>query len=90
MNGGVNKFYYKVASCWLFLQSHTTMHGSMNIKFGKLLYLVGDLFELNRSELFVYQDSDVCSCLCAGSITQSDVTIWKSGLNIIQQNVCRL
>jgi len=27
-----NKFYYKVASCWLFLQSHTTMHGSMNIK----------------------------------------------------------
>jgi hypothetical protein len=28
-----NKFYYKVASCWLFLQSHTTMHGSTNIKF---------------------------------------------------------
>jgi len=28
-----NKFYYKVASCWLFLLSHTTMHGSMNIKF---------------------------------------------------------
>ena len=27
-----NKFYYKVASCWLFLLSHTTMHGSMNIK----------------------------------------------------------
>jgi len=27
-----NKFYYKVASCWLFLQSHTMMHGSMNIK----------------------------------------------------------
>jgi len=26
-----NKFYYKVASCWLFLLSHTTMHGSMNI-----------------------------------------------------------
>jgi hypothetical protein len=27
-----NKFYYKFASCWLFLLSHTTMHGSMNIK----------------------------------------------------------
>ena len=27
-----NKFYYKVASCWLFLVIHTTMHGSMNIK----------------------------------------------------------
>ena len=27
-----NKFYYKVASCWLFLLSHTTMHGSMNTK----------------------------------------------------------
>jgi hypothetical protein len=28
-----NKFYYKVAACWLFLLSHTAMHGSMNIKF---------------------------------------------------------
>jgi hypothetical protein len=28
-----NKFYYKVAFCWLFLLIHTTMHGSMNIKF---------------------------------------------------------
>jgi len=27
-----NKFYYKVASCWLFLLIHTTMHGSMDIK----------------------------------------------------------
>jgi hypothetical protein len=27
-----NKFYYKVASDWLFLLSHTAMHGSMNIK----------------------------------------------------------
>jgi len=27
-----NKFYYKVASCWLFTLIHTTMHGSMNIK----------------------------------------------------------
>ena len=27
-----NKFYYKVASCWLFLLIHTTTHGSMNVK----------------------------------------------------------
>jgi hypothetical protein len=27
-----NKFYHKVASCWLFLLIHTTMRGSMNIK----------------------------------------------------------
>jgi len=28
-----NKFRYQVASCWLFLLSHTAMHESMNIKF---------------------------------------------------------
>jgi hypothetical protein len=28
-----NKFYYNVAFCWLFVLIHTTMHGSMNIKF---------------------------------------------------------
>jgi hypothetical protein len=28
-----NKFCYKVASYWLFLLNHTTMHGSINIKF---------------------------------------------------------
>jgi len=27
-----NKFYYKVASCSLFLLIHTMIHGSMNIK----------------------------------------------------------
>jgi hypothetical protein len=27
-----NEFRYKVASCWLFIPSHTTMHGSMNFK----------------------------------------------------------
>jgi len=27
-----NQFRYQVASCWLLLLSHTTMHGSMNIK----------------------------------------------------------
>jgi hypothetical protein len=28
-----NNFYYKVASCWLFLLNHTAIHGSMNIKY---------------------------------------------------------
>ena len=28
-----DKFYYKVASCWLFWLIHTAMHGSMNIKY---------------------------------------------------------
>jgi hypothetical protein len=34
-----NKFYYKVASSWLFLLSHTAMHGSMNIKKTNPLFL---------------------------------------------------
>ena len=34
-----NKFYYKVASCWLFIRIHTTIHGSMNIKFYLLIYV---------------------------------------------------
>ena len=29
---GIIKFRYQVASCWSLLLSHTTMHGSMNIK----------------------------------------------------------
>jgi hypothetical protein len=33
-----NKFYYKDASCWLFLLIHTTMHGSMNTKFINLTH----------------------------------------------------
>jgi len=36
-----NKFYYKVAFCWLFLLIHTTMHGSMNIKF---FYFISQLY----------------------------------------------
>jgi hypothetical protein len=42
-----NKFYYKVASCWLFLLIHTTMHGSMNIKkstgfFGEIIAVLSE------------------------------------------------
>jgi hypothetical protein len=33
-----NKFYYRVASCWLFLLIHTMMHGSMNVKYNWPLY----------------------------------------------------
>ena len=40
-----NKFCYKVASCWLFLLSHTTMHGSMNIKCN---YSVFDMFPTSK------------------------------------------
>jgi len=32
MNKWNNKFRYQVASCWLFILSYATMHGSMNIK----------------------------------------------------------
>jgi len=32
MNKWNNKFRYEVASCWLFILSYTTMHGSINIK----------------------------------------------------------
>jgi hypothetical protein len=39
-----NKFYYKVAFCWLFLLSHTTMHGSMNIKSISLFPFRSDRF----------------------------------------------
>jgi len=33
------KLYYGVASCWLFLLIHTTMHGSINIKFRNWEYI---------------------------------------------------
>ena len=33
-----NKFYYKVASCWLFLVIYITMHGSRNIEKKKLTH----------------------------------------------------
>jgi hypothetical protein len=49
-----NKFYYKVASCWLFLLSHTTMHGSMNIKPElSLCVFVGVLFTFNKYSEFL-------------------------------------
>jgi len=41
-----NKFYYKVASCWLFILSHTTMHGSMNIKSYLRIRMLNFLFSI--------------------------------------------
>ena len=38
MNKWNNKFRYQVASCWLFILSYTTMHGSMNIKLVTSVY----------------------------------------------------
>jgi hypothetical protein len=45
-----NKLYYKVASCWLFLLSHTTMHGSINIKFKNCLISLRWLFYIEFGE----------------------------------------
>jgi hypothetical protein len=56
-----NKFYYKVASCWLYLLIHTTMHGSMNIKF--TLTAVGGRLMLRRMLSVVLLDSVVVACL---------------------------
>ena len=33
MNGGIINSVTRLHLCWLFLLNHTTMHGSMNIKF---------------------------------------------------------
>jgi len=38
MNKWNNKFRYQVASCWLFVLSHTTIRGSMNIKLKKVKF----------------------------------------------------
>ena len=38
-----NKFSYKVASGWLFLLIHTTIHGSMNIKFKKIWHFTSTI-----------------------------------------------
>ena len=46
-----NKFYYKVASCWLFLLIHSTMHGSMNIKFVHLWVCMQTLQEQHARTL---------------------------------------
>jgi hypothetical protein len=54
-----NKFCYKVASCFLFLLSHTTMHGYMNIKFIYLNYSFQFLKEIYIFKFFPPPPSDV-------------------------------
>jgi hypothetical protein len=63
-----NKFYYKVASCWLFLLIHTTMHGAMNIKYPAKFFLefgnISDKFveriKTHFSQYFFFQNRDIC------------------------------
>ena len=45
MNKWNNKFRYQVASCWLFILSYTTMHGSMNIKLSDIISICSFLFK---------------------------------------------
>ena len=47
-----NKFRYQIASCWLLLLSHTTMHGSMNIKFMCVCVFVHIVLILRTAKLF--------------------------------------
>ena len=53
-----NKFYYNVASCWLFLLNHTAMHGSMNIKL-IFQFLIFDVFYMFRTRR-VHLQEDGC------------------------------
>ena len=50
-----SKFYYKVASCWLFLLIHTAVHGSMNIKKRSIIFI----FEIMTINVMYIP----CSCL---------------------------
>jgi hypothetical protein len=69
-----NKFYYKVASCWLFLPIHTTMHGSMNIKFKKTQ--VFEWFSKSKSSVALVEDAE-CSGHPLTSKTHENVDHYK-------------
>ena len=56
-----NKFCYKVASCWLFLLNHTTMHGSMNIK--STYYGLSHLLTI-PSILHIYLPPEASTTVC--------------------------
>jgi hypothetical protein len=62
-----NKFYYKVASCRLFLLIHTTMHGSMNIKFkGPMMFITVHYKEkilLQIMDMFITPQLIVLGCI---------------------------
>ena len=46
-----NKFRYQVASCWLLLLSHTTMHGPMNIKKNTICYFYWTMLSIVNREI---------------------------------------
>jgi hypothetical protein len=67
-----NKFYYKVASGWLFLLSYTTMHGSINIKLKK------------KRTLFIYANiTCVCVSVCLSVCTAAKPLQLPSVLDVI-------
>ena len=80
----INKFYYEVAFCWLFLLSHTAMHGSMNIKFrnstcfGQFLCPSSGVFHCTHSNGVYHtaceQDQDVPSWSCSQAISITSMT----------------
>jgi hypothetical protein len=46
---GIIKFWYIVASCWIFFMNCTVMHGSMNIKFTNIYWTSCNLLHLKLS-----------------------------------------
>ena len=71
-----NKFCYKVASCWLFLLNHTTMHGSMNMG----MFSFGDLdvafLQTNNSRFWLSAGNKSPKKLCGIQIITSNITVY--------------
>ena len=66
-----NKFYCKIASCWLFLLSHTTMHWSMNIKLKNCLISLRWLFYIEFGERrHRSRSATFCDERCTGWLLQ--------------------
>jgi hypothetical protein len=68
-----NKFYYKVAYSWLFLLSHTTMHGSMNVKC-KLIFR----HKLEDSALLVYNVTRFFYVFCTAAYQKDAICMLPS------------
>ena len=77
-----DKFRYQVASCWLFLLSHITMHGSMNIKFIRFLWNVGTHLLYHTSSRPIREES---------SFTSPRKLFWLSaGILYVVRFLCKL
>jgi hypothetical protein len=63
-----NKFYYNVASFWLFLLIHTAMHGSMNIKCNIIICVAFIIVKNNEVKGYYERNSPFfcvyCFCTC--------------------------